>query len=98
MASTSGFRDEFGHSKRSSSKRMNRALTMVDPTNDDSVPIDSELVPSPLAVIAPILRVANEVENDNPRVAYLCNFSSLLYDFMLFFFFFFFFILVLMGL
>ena len=45
---------------------------MIDPTKDDSVPIDNELVPSSLAVIASILRVANEVEKENPRVAYLC--------------------------
>jgi callose synthase len=33
---------------------------------------EEELVPSSLAPIVPILRAANEIEEENPRVAYLC--------------------------
>ncbi|KAJ7297833.1 hypothetical protein O6H91_Y034700 [Diphasiastrum complanatum] len=34
---------------------------------------DSQVVPSSLASIASILRVANEIEAESPRVAYLCK-------------------------
>lgn len=37
---------------------------------------DSEVVPSSLAAIAPILRVANEIESSTPRVAYLCRYHA----------------------
>ncbi|XP_076950818.1 putative callose synthase 6 [Bidens hawaiensis] len=52
---------------------MTRTSTMYDPNGDG---VDSELVPSSLASIAPILRVANEIERDNERVAYLCRFHA----------------------
>lgn len=35
---------------------------------------DNEVVPSSLGSIAPILRVAAEIESERPRVAYLCKF------------------------
>ncbi|KAI3698332.1 hypothetical protein L2E82_41802 [Cichorium intybus] len=72
MASTSGTKDEVGP-PRSLSRRMTRTSTMFDPNADG---VDSELVPSSLASIAPILRVANEIEKDNDRVAYLCRFHA----------------------
>ncbi|KAL9313852.1 hypothetical protein ACSQ67_019304 [Phaseolus vulgaris] len=37
---------------------------------------DNEVVPSALASISPILRVANEIESERPRVAYLCRFYA----------------------
>ncbi|XP_071741493.1 callose synthase 5 [Rutidosis leptorrhynchoides] len=38
---------------------------------------DNEVVPSSLQQIAPILRVATEIENESPRVAYLCRYYAL---------------------
>uniref|UniRef100_A0A6N2NKJ4 1,3-beta-glucan synthase n=1 Tax=Salix viminalis TaxID=40686 RepID=A0A6N2NKJ4_SALVM len=76
MASTSGTKNE-GALPPSLSRRMTRAqTTMLHLPDEDSPPVDSELVPSSLATIAPILRVANEIEEDNPRVAYLCRFDA----------------------
>ncbi|KAL2498594.1 Callose synthase 5 [Abeliophyllum distichum] len=38
---------------------------------------DNEVVPSSLHSIAPILRVAREIQNERPRIAYLCRFYAL---------------------
>ncbi|XP_034915011.1 callose synthase 7 [Populus alba] len=76
MASSSGTKNDAGP-PRSLSRRMTRAPTMmVDLPDEDNTSVDSELVPSSLASIVPILRVANEIEKDNPRVAYLCRFHA----------------------
>lgn len=53
-------------------KRLSRTLTAG--TFQDVM--DPEVVPSSLAAIAPILRVANEIEDMAPRVAYLCRFYA----------------------
>ncbi|KHM99634.1 Callose synthase 7 [Glycine soja] len=61
---------------RQPSKRMVRAPTRnVELGNDEGV-VDSEIVPSSLAVLVPILRAALEIEEENPRVAYLCRFHA----------------------
>ncbi|KAG2717623.1 hypothetical protein I3760_03G184300 [Carya illinoinensis] len=66
MASSSG-------TKKTTSRRMSRQQTRsVEGPNED----DSEVVPSSLSSIVPILRVAKEIETDNPRVAYLCRFLA----------------------
>ncbi|KAG1347013.1 callose synthase 7 [Cocos nucifera] len=75
MASGSGSRDETAPLRRTPSRRMTRQPTMVEPPEEEAAP-DSELVPSSLASIVPLLRVANEIEGYNPRVAYLCRFHA----------------------
>ncbi|MQL77119.1 hypothetical protein Taro_009519 [Colocasia esculenta] len=75
MASSSGTKGPGGGPppKKSLSRRMTRLPSTIE---DEDAAYDSELVPSSLASIVPILRVANVVEEHNPRVAYLCRFHA----------------------
>ncbi|XP_062105737.1 callose synthase 7-like [Humulus lupulus] len=76
MASSSGTKNDVAP-PRTLSRGMTRMPTRyVELGNEDNTAVDSELVPSSLASIAPILRVANEIQNENPRVAYLCRFHA----------------------
>ncbi|EXB92389.1 hypothetical protein L484_021373 [Morus notabilis] len=71
MASSSGTKTD-GGPPRTLSRGMTRMPTRsVDLPNEDKAAFDSELVPSSLTSIAPILRVANEIQKENPRAAYL---------------------------
>jgi callose synthase len=58
-------------------RNMSRAITMRTDgfSGEEQDVIESELVPSSLAPIVPILRAANEIEDENPRVAYLCQYT-----------------------
>lgn len=65
-------------SRGSSDQPLQRRITRTQTAGNLGESIfDSEVVPSSLVEIAPILRVANEVEPSNPRVAYLCKFLPL---------------------
>ncbi|PKA61474.1 Callose synthase 7 [Apostasia shenzhenica] len=76
MASSSGIKGpgEVGLEKMLS-RRMTRLPTMLEGGEEEPT-ADSELVPSSLVSIVPILRVANEIEPLNRRVAYLCRFHA----------------------
>lgn len=68
-----------GRQQRMLSRAPTRAFTMRPDgfSGEDGVEMEeSELVPSSLAPIVPILRAANEIEEENPRVAYLCRFTA----------------------
>lgn len=64
-----------GGRPESGSTSVPRRLSRMYTTGGLTEVFDSEVVPSSLASIAPILRVANEIEASSPRVAYLCTFA-----------------------
>ncbi|KAF3780463.1 putative callose synthase 6 [Nymphaea thermarum] len=77
MASSSGMRHSGEFPTRSLSRRMSRVGTVVgEAPEDEPGTINAELVPSSLANIIPVLRVADEIQEENPTVAYLCRFHA----------------------
>ncbi|OIW00473.1 hypothetical protein TanjilG_05823 [Lupinus angustifolius] len=59
-----------------SSTLMRRPSRSAATTTVSMEVFDNEVVPSSLASISPILRVAKEIESERPRVAYLCRFYA----------------------
>ncbi|CAN6445572.1 unnamed protein product [Victoria cruziana] len=77
MASSSGTRYSGEFPARSLSRRMSRVGTVVgEAPEDEPGTINAELVPSSLADIIPVLRVADEIQEENSTVAYLCRFHA----------------------
>ncbi|CAA7402084.1 unnamed protein product [Spirodela intermedia] len=74
MASSSGTKGPVP--RKSLSRKITRLPTMIDAPEDDVAGADSEFIPSSLSSIAPILRVANELEEEYPRIAYFCRFAA----------------------
>ncbi|KAK6150749.1 hypothetical protein DH2020_015681 [Rehmannia glutinosa] len=60
------------HEQPALTRRASRSAT----TTFSMEVFDNEVVPSSLQSIAPILRVATEIQNERPRVAYLCRFYA----------------------
>ncbi|KAL2322521.1 hypothetical protein Fmac_026900 [Flemingia macrophylla] len=75
MASTSGTNGPFETADWT--KRLVRVRTKyIDDFRDEERVVDTEIVPSSLATLVPVLRAALAVEKENPRVAYLCRFHA----------------------
>nr|KYP52264.1 Putative callose synthase 6 [Cajanus cajan] len=76
MASTSGTKGPF-ETDWQPTKRFVRAHTInFDDFRDEEGVLVTEIVPSSLSVLVPVLRAALAVEKENPRVAYLCSFYA----------------------
>ncbi|CAI9108896.1 OLC1v1008598C1 [Oldenlandia corymbosa var. corymbosa] len=74
MASTSGAGGQESVGTPSAlARRPSRSAAM---TQFSMEVFDTEVVPSSLQSIAPILRVATEIQSERPRVAYLCRFYA----------------------
>lgn len=74
---TAGMSSSGGGTPGRRQRTLPRAFTMrTEYSGEDMEKSELELVPSSLEPIIPILRAAKEIEEENPRVAYLCAYYS----------------------